>query len=223
MDIRKRYKLSLAALSLGFLICAGATDMSLTGVGVEKGYLADAGGATPSAVAVAHAAGEFRIAAANILWMNVVDHYHHQSMAQGKDWSKNRDLLPLIHMIVALDPHFTQAYDVGALILCELHEYDEAQGLLNEAIENNAADWNMEYDMAMLHAWYLKDPVKALPYALKAHDIAADLFDKRRIWLLVGTLKRQIREKEPAAPSLTAPQTVRRHRRRHHRDSAAST
>ena len=68
--------------------------------------------------ALAQAGGEFRIVAANLLWSKVVDHYHHQYLADGGDWSKNESLLPLLHTITVLDPHFVQAYEVmGGAIL----------------------------------------------------------------------------------------------------------
>jgi tetratricopeptide (TPR) repeat protein len=194
MTAKKRALAVLGPICLLFFVLANATDISLTGTGLNKGYLADLGPSrTPSAVALSHAAGEFRIAAANLLWLNVVDHYHHQYMKSGGDWSRNKDVLPLIRMIVILDPHFTQAYDVGSLILCQLGRYQEASTFLKQGVKDNPTDWGMVYDQAMLYAWYKNDAQDALPYALKARDLAADPFDRHRLDLLCDTLERDAR------------------------------
>ncbi len=171
---------------------SGATDYSMTKPGVANGYLADASGDRPSTEALAHAAGEFRIAAANIIWMKVVDHYHHQYMAQGGNWAQNKDVLPLIQMITALDPHFIQAYDVGMLILCEMKDYDKAGDFLKQGLTANPNSWELQYDMAMKYAWYQRDPVDALPYAKNALNDAQDPFDQRRLKMLCHTLRWQI-------------------------------
>jgi hypothetical protein len=202
MNVVRRKHLGLVPLCAILFVLANLTDVSLTHTGVREGYLAvtTASGA-PSAVAVAHAAGEFRIAAANIIWLNVVDHYHHQYMAHGGDWSRNKSVLPLINMIVILDPHFVQAYDVGSLILCQLNRYAEAQEFLKQGIANNPTDWSLPYDEAMLYAWYRRDAAAALPYALKADGLATDPFDKHRLDMLCDTLKSDIQKHVPTRPA----------------------
>jgi hypothetical protein len=144
-------------------------------------------------VAVAHAAGEFRIAAANLIWLNVVDHYHHQYIAHGGDWSRNKSVLPLIHMIVILDPHFIQAYDVGSLVLCQLNQFDEAKSFLKQGVDANPTDWSLPYDEAMLYAWYERNPSAALPYAIQADSRATDPFDKHRLDMFCNTLSSDVR------------------------------
>jgi len=189
MNALRKHHLGLAPICLCFFLLANVAQQSLTSTGVREGYLADSGTANaPSMVAVAHAAGEFRIAAANILWLNVVDHYHHQYIAQGGDWSRNKSVLPLINMIVILDPHFVQAYDVGSLELCQLDRVADAKAFLAQGVTDNPSDWSLVYDQAMMYAWYEDSAAKALPYAEKADSLATDPFDKHRLNMLVRTL-----------------------------------
>ena len=198
MNVIRRYRLGLAPLCVVLFALATATDASLTRTGVREGYLAATGSSgEPSAVAVAHAAGEFRIAAANIIWLNVVDHYHHQYMAKGGNWSRNKSILPLINMIVTLDPHFTQAYDVGSLMLCQLNRDADAQKLLERGITANPTAWILPYDQAMLYAWYRRDAEAALPYAVKANGLATNAFDKHRLNMFCDTLRSDIRNHRP--------------------------
>lgn len=183
---------SAFGLFLVFLISANCLDMAMTPTGVAEGYLAKSDGRTISGAAVAHAAGEFRIVAANLLWMKVVDHYHHQYIASGGDWSRNQTLLPYCRMITWLDPHFVEAYDVGEGILAQLGRYKEAKDFLNEGIQNNPRSWELENDMALLYGWYQKDPKDALPYAERAREVADDPFYQHRMEMFCNTLSRMI-------------------------------
>ena len=154
---------------------------------------ASAGGTDAnSGAALAHAGGEFRVVAANILWLTVLDHYHHQYLASGGDWSKDKDILPIVHVIVTLDPHFVEAYGVGFMILAESHRVSEGAAMLDQGITANPTSWQIIYDRAMLEAWYRKNPKAALPYALAARRLATDPFDQRRLNLFCATLKSDI-------------------------------
>lgn len=181
------------------LISANCVDMALTPVGVQEGYLAKSDGKTISGAAVAHAAGEFRIVAANLLWMNVVEHYHHQYMASGGDWIKNQSILPYLRMITWLDPHCWEAYDVGEGILTELHRDKEAKDFLNEGIRNNPRTWELYNDYALYYAWYHKDAKDALPWAERAQAVADDPFYARRMARFCRTL-RALESIPPAKP-----------------------
>lgn len=178
------------------LISANCVDMALTPVGVQEGYLAKSDGKTFSAAALAHATGEFRIVIANLLWMKVVEHYHHQYMASGGAWDKNQALLPYLKMITWLDPHFWEAYDVGELILVELHRDAECKSFLNEGIRNNPQTWELYNDYALYYAWYHKDAKDALPYAERARDVATDPFYHHRMDLFCHTLQGLIAEQD---------------------------
>jgi hypothetical protein len=122
-------------------------------------------------------------------------------MEQGGDWAKNAALLPYLRMITWLDPHFIEAYDIAGTILSELKRYPEAKAFVTEGIKHNGTNWQMYYDMAMIDAWYCKDPKSALPFAIKAYDYVEDPFYKRRMGWLVATLKSDISPSTGASSS----------------------
>ncbi len=166
--------------------------------GIEQGYLGQSG--EEKNAAIVQAAGEFRIVAANILWAKVVDHYHHQYMADGGDWSKNANLLPLLQAITALDPHFVEAFELmGGTILPRLGRVTEGQAVLKRGIKNNPNDWELYREMAMLYAWTEQRPQEALPYAEAGLAHADDDFSRGLMTKLCRTLHRKIRSQDVKA------------------------
>lgn len=183
-----------AASFAGAIVCERVSQPS----GEAHGYLASRAGQSG---ALAQAAGEFRIVAANLLWAKVIDHYHHQYMADGGDWAKNTSLLPLLQTIILLDPHFTEAYELmGGTILPRTGHEAHGKLVLAEGIKNNPTDWELYREMAMLYAWNDHQPQAALPFASAGLIQAAqvkddDGFSKRLMAMLCKTLRRQIRDK----------------------------
>ncbi len=173
-----------------FFITGTGLQASFTSTGVKEGYLQSSTSESSSTEALAHASGEFRDVAANLLWINIIDHYHHQYMAQGHSWDTDVQLLPMLHLITELDPHFFQAYEVSSSILLHVHRVKEGAEMLNKAAQNNPTNWQIQYDTAMMYAWFLKDPHHALPYAVKAHQLVDDDFDRKMMARLVNTLVR---------------------------------
>ena len=138
--------------------------------GLAQGYLVTSAAQGKNA-ALAQAGGEFRIVAANLLWSKVIDHYHHQYMADGGDWSKNESLLPLLQTIITLDPHFVQAYEImGGAILPRTGHVAEGEKVLaagHRQQRNDPKEWELYREMAMLLAYTEHKPAEALPYAEK--------------------------------------------------------
>lgn len=197
-----------AALGCGILLgFAGLFESLMQPVAVSHGYLA--AGKDRNA-AVAEAAGEFRVVAANMLWDRVVDHYHHQYMAQGGDWEKNESLLPLLQNIIALDPHFVEAYELmGGTILPKTGHIAEGEVILAQGIKNNPYDWEMYREMAMLYAWTEHKPDAALPYAQEGLKQADDAFSVHLMTLLCHTLRERIRkEHDSTKPQVTADRPI---------------
>ncbi len=191
---RTRWRKSLPGLllCLGCFTAAGMFESLSQPSGQAQGYLVSSADAGKSA-ALAQAGGEFRIAAANLIWDKVIDHYHHQYMAQGGDWAKNESLLPMLQLIITLDPHFTQAYQLmGGAILPRTGHFAEGENVLRDGIKHNPNDWEMDREMAMLLSYTEKNPAAALPYAEAGLKNADDEFSVHLMTKLCHTLRRDM-------------------------------
>ena len=188
-----RRALPSVLLCLGLFGLAGGFENASEKAGLDNGYLVTSAAQGRSA-ALAQAGGEFRIVAANLLWSKVVDHYHHQYLAEGGDWSKNESLLPLLQTITVLDPHFVQAYEVmGGAILPHTGRVAEGEKVLSEGLRHNPKDWELYREMAMLLSYTEHKPAAALPFAEKGRQCADDDFSQNLMTRLCRTLKRDIR------------------------------
>ena len=195
---QNRGSLGLVMLCLGLFIVAGSLESASEPAGRAEGYLVTTASQGKSA-ALAQAAGEFRVVAANLLWSKVVDHYHHQYMASGGDWSKNASLLPLLQTIITLDPHFVQAYQImGATILPHVGQVERGKQVLAEGIAHNPNSWELYRDMAMTLSWTQHYPAQALPYAQKGLACADDDFSRNIMTKLCRTLHMQIADQTRA-------------------------
>ena len=196
-----RKSLPSVLLCAGFFALAGTFESLSQASGLKQGYLVSSADAGKNA-ALAQAGGEFRIAAANLIWDKVIDHYHHQYMAQGGDWSKNESLLPLLQTIITLDPHFVQAYEImGGAILPRTGRTSEGEKVLLQGIARNTADaqeWELCREMAMVLAVNEHKPSEALPYAVKGLALANDDFSRNLMTKLTHTLRDRVAESERA-------------------------
>lgn len=194
-NAKRRSHWPLAALGLGLLMAAGSLESASQKTGQAEGYLVSSATQGKNA-ALAQAGGEFRIVAANLLWGKVVDHYHHQYMADGGDWSKNESLLPLLQTIITLDPHFIQAYEImGGAILPKTGRLAEGKRVIAEGIAHNTGDeqeWELYREMAMLLAVTEHRPAEALPFAQKGLACASDDFSRHLMTRLCNTLHGQV-------------------------------
>ena len=185
-----RRALPSALLCLGLFSLAGTFEAGSERTGLANGYLVPSAAQGRSA-ALAQAGGEFRIVAANLLWSKVVDHYHHQYLADGGDWSKNESLLPLLQTITVLDPHFVQAYEVmGGAILPRTGRVAEGEQVLSQGLRHNPNEWELYREMAILLSYTEHKPREALPFAEKGLQCADDDFSQNLMTKLCRTLKR---------------------------------
>ena len=188
-----RRQMPAALLCFGLFAGAGTFEQVSQASGLAQGYLVSSAAAGRNA-ALAQAGGEFRIAAANLIWDKVVDHYHHQFMAQGGDWSKNESLLPMLQLIITLDPHFIQAYQLmGGAILPRTGHVAEGERVLAQGIKSNPNDWEMDREMAMLLSFTEHRPAAALPYAEAGLKNADDDFSIHLMTRLCHTLRRDMK------------------------------
>lgn len=197
MTTRNKRQWPAVLLFLGLISGAGILESASQQTGLTEGYLVTSAAQGKDA-ALAQAGGEFRIVAANLLWSKVIDHYHHQYLAQGGDWSKNVSLLPLLQAIITLDPHFVQAYEImGGAILPRTGRAAEGEKILAQGIARNATDpqeWELCREMAMVLAATEHKPSEALPYAEKGLALANDEFSRNLMTKLTHTLRSQIAE-----------------------------
>lgn len=188
-----RKRLPGILLCFGLFAAAGTFEQMSQTAGQAQGYLVSSASAGKNA-ALAQAGGEFRIAAANLIWDKVIDHYHHQFMAQGGDWSKNESLLPMLQLIITLDPHFVQAYQLmGGAILPRTGHLAEGERILAQGIKSNPNDWEMDREMAMLLSYTEHHPAAALPYAEAGLKNADDDFSIHLMTRLCHTLRRDMK------------------------------
>lgn len=193
-------RLPALCLCAGFLTLAGSFEAASQNTGMKRGYLVTSAAQGRDA-ALAQAGGEFRIVAANLLWNKVIDHYHHQYMATGGDWSKNVSLLPLLQTIIALDPHFIQAYEImGGAILPQTGRAAEGERVLRDGLRSNPNEWELYREMAMLLSYTEHRPADALPYAEAGLAKANDEFSRHLMTRLCQTLHREIYEAAQVTP-----------------------
>jgi len=182
-----------ALLCLGLFTVAGHFESASQNSGLAQGYLVTAASQGKNA-ALAQAGGEFRVVAANLLWDKVVDHYHHQFLADGGDWAKNESLLPLLQAIITLDPHFVQAYEVmGGAILPRTGHVTEGEKVIAAGLKSNPNEWELYREMAMLLSYTEHKPKQALPYAEKGLAQAPDGFSRKLMTKLCHTLRDEAR------------------------------
>ena len=134
--------------------------------------------------------GEFRIVAANMLWIKT-DEYHHEYEARHADPAKNRELIGMCQLITRLNPRFEQAYLVGAMVYRNGEKNPlKALHYLQQGLHQLPSSWQIPRDMAFIEANNLHNRPSATVYAELAYKNADDPFYKRSMKQLVDILKR---------------------------------
>lgn len=141
-------------------------------------------------------AGEFRTVFANLLWIKA-DNYHDEYVQRNSDWTKNEDLLGMINLIVALDPHFVEAYSVGASLYASGSGGNKrAFKWLQEGVKNNPRSWELHRDIAIICARHFDSPRPAFIHAQLAESYCEDSFYKESLRKLMHTIQKEIDERE---------------------------
>jgi hypothetical protein len=145
-------------------------------------------------------AGEFRTVFANLLWIKA-EQYHHEYLLRDPNWASNKELMGLLDLITALDPHFVEAYEVGVYILADgYHDPNRALAYLRRAIASNPKDWELHNVAAVMFVRRFHDPEHALPHALLAYKYCGDEFYQRRGLRLIRTIKEMTKEEATGHP-----------------------
>lgn len=148
-----------------------------------------------NASAIYRLAGEFRVVFANLLWIKA-DKYHHEYIQHDPNWCNNKELLGLFNMIIALDPKFVEAYSSGTYILYYgYHNTAKALAYLENGISNNPKSMELNELAAVLYAYKLNDPERALPFAQRAVRYAADDFYRGVAKRTLHSIERMLKEK----------------------------
>ncbi len=167
------------------------------GMGVMENGAVKARPAAPESERVSSVymlAGEFRTVFANLLWIKA-EQYHHEYLLRNPNWTRNKDLMGLLDLITALDPHFIEAYCVGAYILADgYRDPDRAVAYLRRAISSNPEAWELHELAAIVFVRRFHDPERALPHALLAYKYCDDEFRQRRGLRLIRTIKVMLKE-----------------------------
>ena len=133
--------------------------------------------------------GEFRIVAANMLWIKT-DEYHHEYEARHADPAKNRELIGMCQLITRLNPRFEQAYLVGAMVYRDGEKNStKALNYLQQGLHELPSSWQIPRDMAFIEANDLKHSSSAIMLAERAYKNADDPFYKGTMKQLVDILK----------------------------------
>jgi hypothetical protein len=139
-------------------------------------------------------AGEFRTVFANLLWIKA-EQYHHEYLLRDRNWAHDKELMGLLDIITALDPHFVEAYEVGVYILADgYHDPNRALAYLRRAIANNPKSWELHNLAAVVFVRRFHDPERALPHALLAYKYCGDQFYQIRGLRLIRAIKAMIKE-----------------------------
>ena len=153
-------RIPFIALALAFgLLFGGVVPLQRRapasgGAGLEERVLL-----LPPAAALRVASLGFRSSAADAVWLLTIQYIG------GHLGSDRRfpELKRLVETVVALDPHFVDAYTLGALFLSySAGDIAGAISLLERGVRANPTSWEIPHDLARTYYLDLKDYPKAL-------------------------------------------------------------
>ncbi len=102
----------------------------------------------PSGECMRMASLGYRNLASDLLWFKAIQYYGGYMLAQ----NGIRLFSHLADVITDLDPNFTGAYKLSALIISEdLDNYEEGVKLLEKGVRNNPGDFWLMYELGFIH------------------------------------------------------------------------
>lgn len=141
-------------------------------------------------------AGEFRAVFANLLWIKA-EQYHHEFIENNADWTRNKELMGLIELIVHLDPTFVEAYATGAYIYADGYKNNrKALNFLRQGISNNPKAAELYKLTAIMYVRRFNDPKRAIPYAKSAIKYAEDDWYRSQYIGLLKTIEKMAAEQK---------------------------
>ena len=112
-----------------------------------------------------HLALRFDAVMADVYWIRAIQHYGRERKTP-RFGGRFERLYPLLDLTTSLDPHFTIAFQFGALFLAEPQplgpgRVDQAIALLEKGLRAEPTRWQYAHFIGFMHYWYTEDMVEA--------------------------------------------------------------
>lgn len=112
---------------------------------------------------------------ADVYWVRAVQYFGGTRLSKAKD-KTYASLYPMLDIITTLDPQFSTAYRLGAILLSESYpngpgEPERAIALLEKGLRASPQKWQYMHDAGFVHYWWRRDQKTAAQWFLKAHDM----------------------------------------------------
>jgi tetratricopeptide (TPR) repeat protein len=109
----------------------------------------------------------FSVLLADVIYLWSIQYYGYHRTEEGRNY-----LWHIYDVITDLDPHFIDAYLLGALIMAnDMNDANLAIELLEKGIEHNAQDWILSLDAGFYAYSNLEDPVRAAAFFDRASAV----------------------------------------------------
>jgi hypothetical protein len=139
-----------------------------------------------AAVVVRGFAGEIRGLLADFLWLRVDEYAHHRRLTDGDiNRSDDEAILPLVRLITWLNPHYVDAYALGAQWLAfHFGKPREAVTFYEEGIRNNPRAADLLTGQAFVNWKLLHNPAAAAARVEQAAELTDDPTEKfHALWI----------------------------------------
>jgi hypothetical protein len=112
---------------------------------------------------------------ADVYWIRAVQYFGGTRLSRTKDKTYEA-LYPLLDITTTLDPHFSTAYRLGAILLSESYpngpgEPERAIALLEKGLRASPQKWQYMHDAGFVHYWWRRDQKAAAQWFLKAEGM----------------------------------------------------
>lgn len=112
---------------------------------------------------------------ADLYWIRAIQHYGRERKTTRVN-GRFELLYPLLDLTTSLDPHFTVAFQLGALFLAEVPpagpgRSDQAIALLEKGLRAEPTRWQYAQYLGFIHYWYTKDLTAAAREFTRASEM----------------------------------------------------
>ncbi len=112
---------------------------------------------------------------ADVYWIRAVQYFGGTRLSTAPDKTYEA-LYPLLDITTTLDPHFSTAYRLGAILLSESYPYgpgepERASALLEKGLRASPQKWQYMHDAGFVHYWWRRDQKMAAQWFLKAEGV----------------------------------------------------